>query len=158
QNDRRLSEADKSAILRWVEAGALEGDSKDLPAAPQYTEGWTIGQPDVVLSMQEDYPIPAAGTIPYSYFEVPTNFTEDKWVQAFEVRPGDRSTVHHVIVFTKSPQPAQAAQGGQPGGPREGVARPQPTFKPADGMDIPDPQAARPTSVALRTPVLQNDR
>ena len=63
----------------------------DLPAPPRYAEGWTIGQPDAVLTMQEDYPIPASGTVAYQYFEVPTNFTEDKWVQAFEVRPGNRA-------------------------------------------------------------------
>ena len=32
---------------------------------------------------------PASGTVDYQYFEVPTNFTEDKWMQAGEVRAGD---------------------------------------------------------------------
>ena len=39
--------------------------------------------------MQEDYPIPATGEIPYLYFEVPANFDEDRWVQAWEMRPGN---------------------------------------------------------------------
>src|SRR5690349_22786739 len=89
ENDRRLSQAEKQTIARWVAAGAPEGDPAQLPSPPTYADGWMIGQPDVVLTMQEDYPIPASGTIAYQYFEVPTNFTEDRWVQAFEVRPGN---------------------------------------------------------------------
>jgi hypothetical protein len=58
-NERRLTAAQKETIAKWVAAGAPEGDAKDLPAAPKYADGWRIGQPDAVLSMQEDYPIPA---------------------------------------------------------------------------------------------------
>ena len=57
-----------------------------------------MGKPDAIFTMQEDYPIPASGTLDYKFFEIPTNLTEDKWVQAFEVRPGARAVVHHVIV------------------------------------------------------------
>jgi hypothetical protein len=102
-NDRRLTDADKETILKWANAGAPEGDPTDLPPPPQYTEGWQVGRPDVIFALGEDYPVPATGMIEYKYFEVPTNFTEDKWVQAFEVRPGDPSVVHHVIVFARTP-------------------------------------------------------
>ena len=106
-NDRRLTRrGERDAIAQWVAAGAPEGDPGDLPAPPRYADGWTIGQPDAVLTMQEDYPIPASGTVAYQYFEVPTNFTEDKWIQAFEVRPGNRTVVHHVIVYSRPPAPA----------------------------------------------------
>jgi len=114
-NDRRLSASEKDTILRWVNAGAPEGDPKDLPAPPKYAEGWAIGEPDVVFAMQEDYPLPASGTVAYQYFEVATNFAEDRWVQAFEVRPGNRAAVHHVIVYARPPEPAvqQTAAAGQ---------------------------------------------
>ena len=108
-NDRRLSDAQKQTIADWVSAGAPEGDPRDLPAQPTYAEGWLIGQPDAVLTMQEDYPIPASGTIAYQYFEVPTNFTEDRWVTAYEVRPGNRAVVHHVIVTRASSSARHAA-------------------------------------------------
>ncbi|HUF48196.1 MAG TPA: hypothetical protein VMM93_10295, partial [Vicinamibacterales bacterium] len=98
-NDRRLSDAEKDTLLRWVDAGAPRGDDRDMPPAPTYTDGWTIGAPDVVFSLPEAYPVPASGTIDYQYFEVPTNFTEDKWIQAIEVRPDARDVVHHVLVY-----------------------------------------------------------
>ena len=89
-NERRLSDAEKATIVKWATSGAPEGDAKDLPPAPAYKEGWTIGEPDALLSMQEDYPIPATGTVPYQYFEVPANYAEDRWIQAWELRPGNR--------------------------------------------------------------------
>jgi hypothetical protein len=80
-NARMLSEIDKATITKWVAAGAPEGNAADLPAAPAYASGgWTIGEPDAVLSMQEDYPIPATGDVPYQYFEVPANFAEDRFI------------------------------------------------------------------------------
>jgi len=136
-NDRRLSDADRATLLKWATNGAPEGNPKDLPALPKYTDGWQMGQPDAVFTMNEDYPVPPSGTIEYKYFEVPTNFTEDKWIQALEVRPGTRSVVHHVIVYARPPQrpqPAPAANG-QP------AKRPQPPFRFAPGMDEPKDEA-----------------
>jgi hypothetical protein len=102
-NDRRLKDAEKSTIVRWVDAGSPEGDPKDLPPAPKFAEGWEIGTPDVVLKMPAAFEVPASGTIPYKLFTIPTNFAEDKWVQAIEIRPGERSVVHHVLAFVRDP-------------------------------------------------------
>jgi hypothetical protein len=142
-NERRLTEAQKATIVRWVEAGAPEGAATDLPAAPQYTQGWKIGQPDVVVQMQEDYPLPATGEIPYLYFEVPANFEEDRWVKAWEMRPGNAEVVHHVIVYVKPPAPAGDV-GRPPTQPQAGRPQQQPLITFADGMDIPAGQTGGP--------------
>ena len=105
-NDRRLKPEERDIILKWASSGAPEGNPSDLPKLPAYAEGWQMGQPDAVFTMQEDYPIPVSGTIDYKFFEVPTNLTEDKWVQAVEVRPGNRAVVHHVIVYMRGAQPS----------------------------------------------------
>jgi len=107
-NDRRLSDAEKSTLVQWADAGAPEGDLKNLPPQPKFAEGWTIGKPDVVLSMAQPFNVTAQGTIAYQYFTVPTNFTEDKWVQAIEARPGTRSVVHHILVFVRRKGPPLA--------------------------------------------------
>src|SRR5688500_2352414 len=62
-NERKLTDAEKDVIARWVTAGAPQGDPKDLPAPPQFPEGWQIGKPDVVFEMQEEFAVPASGTI-----------------------------------------------------------------------------------------------
>jgi hypothetical protein len=96
-NNPSLSQADIDTIVSWVDAGSPRGDEKDLPPTPKFTDGWAIGTPDMVLSMKEEYSVPADGTVPYLYFRIPTGFTEDRWVQAVEIKPGDRRVVHHVI-------------------------------------------------------------
>ncbi len=103
ENDPSLSAKEIETIVAWADAGAPKGDDKDLPSAPKFTDGWTIGQPDVVFEMPEAHEVPAQGVVPYLYFTMPTNFTEDKWVQALEIRPGNRAVVHHVIAFAAAP-------------------------------------------------------
>lgn len=103
RNDRRLSSTEKETLLAWVAAGAPKGSEADLPAAPVFPAGWSIGTPDVVLTMEKAYEVAASGEIPYQYFEIPTNFTEDKWVQAIELRPGAPPVVHHILAFSREP-------------------------------------------------------
>jgi len=102
-NDRRLKQQEIDTITDWIDGGAKEGDAKDLPAAPQFTEGWSIGKPDAVIEMAEEFTLAASGPDEYQYFDVPTNFTEDKYVQMAEARPGNRRVVHHVIAFIIGP-------------------------------------------------------
>jgi hypothetical protein len=102
-NDRRLKQQEIDAITAWIDSGAKEGDVRDLPAAPQFTEGWSIGKPDMVIEMPEEFTLGASGPDEYQYFDVPTNFTEDKYVQMAEARPGNRKVVHHVIAFIVRP-------------------------------------------------------
>jgi hypothetical protein len=138
-NDRRLNAADRETLLAWANGGAPEGNPADLPAAPVYPDGWSIGKPDAVFTLPEDYPVPASGTIDYKYFEVPTNFTEDKWVQAFEVKPGTPSVVHHVIIYSRPPRrPAPEGAQAQQQQQQQAGPRRQGPISFAPGMEEPD--------------------
>jgi mono/diheme cytochrome c family protein len=101
KNDPRLSDKEIATVLAWVDAGAPKGNKKDMPKAPKFAEGWSIGKPDVVFTMAEAFQIPATGVIDYQYLRVPTNITEDRWIQAIEIKPQARAHVHHVIAFTQ---------------------------------------------------------
>lgn len=106
-NDRSLPDAEKKLIAKWVKNGCPEGDPADLPEPRQFTDGWQLPrEPDIVLTMKDSFTVPAeAGPegVPYQRFRVPTGFTEDKWIAASEVRPGNRSVVHHTIVYIVPP-------------------------------------------------------
>jgi hypothetical protein len=102
-NDRRLTQAEIDTIVRWVDSGATEGNPKDLPAAPQFPEGWSIGKPDLVIQMPEPFTLEASGPDEYQYFVVDPGFKEDVYVQRAEARPGNRKIVHHIIAFIQSP-------------------------------------------------------
>src|SRR5262245_10272677 len=112
-NDCRLSQKEIDTIVAWVESGAKEGDPKAMPPNPKFPEGWQIGKPDVVLTMSEPYDVPAEGVIPYKYFALPTNFTEDRYVQFAEIRAGDRAHVHHVIVSVRYPDQGPLPPAGE---------------------------------------------
>jgi hypothetical protein len=104
-NDAHLTEAEIRTITAWVESGAKEGNPKDLPPAPHFTEGWSIGQPDTVIAMPQEFTLAANGPDEYQNFLVDTNFNKDVFVQAVEVRPGNRRIVHHILVFVVPPAP-----------------------------------------------------
>jgi hypothetical protein len=100
--ERRLSDDDKSTLLKWALNGAPEGDPKELPSPPSFSDGWLVGTPDAVFEMPQAYDVPAQGTVNYEYFYLPTDFREPKWIQAVEVRPGDRTVVHHALAYYRA--------------------------------------------------------
>jgi mono/diheme cytochrome c family protein len=101
-NERKLSDADIKTVVAWVDAGAPEGNAKDLPAPIVWTEGWNI-KPDLTFQLPKPYTVPKDGTIQYTYFIVPSGLTKDTWVTDAEVRAGNRSVVHHASVYIRPP-------------------------------------------------------
>ncbi|MFN0108087.1 MAG: thiol-disulfide isomerase [Blastocatellia bacterium] len=98
KNNPTLTQAEIETIVSWVDAGAVEGNAKDLPPAPKFTEGWGISTPDMIVQIPEEYTY-KPGADEYQYFDVPTNFTEDRYITMAEARPGNRKIVHHIIAF-----------------------------------------------------------
>jgi peroxiredoxin len=107
QNDRRLSPADRRALLTWIAGGTPRGEDWDLPPPQKFAAGgWRIGKPDVVFHMPREYAVPAKmprSGIPYQEFFVETNFREDRWIVRAEARPGSPAVVHHILVFIVPP-------------------------------------------------------
>ena len=104
-NARGLSDDEKQMIRTWVDEGAAPGNASLLPEAAEFTAGWRLPkEPDLVVPMRKQpFAVPADGSIEYQYFVVDPGFTEDKWVSAAEIIPGNRSVVHHSIVFIRPP-------------------------------------------------------
>ena len=113
-NARRLSSDEIRAISKWVDDGAPPGDAKDLPSAPQFSEQRESGRPDLVFTMPESISLPKTAVDEYLYFRIPTNFTEDKWIQSVEFRPGNRKIVHHAVAFIETPENFAAVQKANP--------------------------------------------
>jgi peroxiredoxin len=98
-NDRSLSKAEIATLSDWLAAGTPKGDDKDLPRPVEWVKGWSLGKPDLVISMPEEFEVPATGTLPYKNWIVDPKLTEDRWVQFAEARPGVAGVVHHVVVY-----------------------------------------------------------
>jgi hypothetical protein len=101
-NDNRLSQQEIDTLTAWVDQGAPAGDPKDAPKPAAFTQGWRIGNPDLIVEMPQEFHVPASGEIAWQYFPVPIKFTEDKWIQAVEARPGNPAVVHHVRIFSRA--------------------------------------------------------
>jgi len=132
-NEKRLADAEIATLTAWADNGAPEGDAKNMPPPVQFREGWNI-RPDLIFELPKPLKIPAKGTVEYTYIAVSAPFREDTWVLAGEIRPTDRSHVHHVIAMVRpkgSKWMAQAQLGAEPYAP--GPTRQQDMLKANNG-------------------------
>ncbi len=100
-NDRTMSEDEKQALYDWAEAGAPAGDLSNLPELPEKVAGWQLPrEPDLVVPVSPTkFNVPATGAVRYQYFKFDPKFEKDMWIQAAELKPGNREVVHHILAF-----------------------------------------------------------
>jgi hypothetical protein len=98
-DERKLTEQQIRTLAAWVAEGCPEGDVKDAPPPRQFVKGWQLGQPDLVLTVPEEITVGAAGRDFFRCVVLPTNLSEDKYVTAIEMRPGNPRVLHHTLNF-----------------------------------------------------------
>jgi hypothetical protein len=96
RNERSLNPKEIGKLVAWVGGGAPVGDPQSAPAPREWTDDWAI-PPDAVVSLPP-IQVPARGTVELTDIRVPAGFRKDTWVTSIEIRPGNRSVVHHVIL------------------------------------------------------------
>jgi hypothetical protein len=112
-----LSADEKQMLLDWIDQGAQQGDplenSAETPAATPST--WRLGEPDLVLKMPQFTPPRAPDT--YRCFVLPTGLSENQFVNGYQILPGDKQQVHHVLLYIDTTGEADRLDGkdGQPG-------------------------------------------
>lgn len=109
-----ISDHEMALLMSWIESGAVRNGEAEDPLAgrePQESS-WQLGEPDLVLEFPAQN-IPATGVLEYVFVPIELGLTEDKWVSAYEFDIGDKSALHHVIVYTQDArQRRQNASGG----------------------------------------------
>ena len=135
-NERMLSQADIDTISRWVDGGAKEGKNSESVVVAKFEDGWTIGKPDLVIEMPNAVHVAATGTVPYTWIVMPTGLTEDKWIDAIEVRPGVREVVHHIVLYSRDAGASYMSKAlpGVPFTPPGRVGTPPPTKDEGKGI------------------------
>jgi peroxiredoxin/mono/diheme cytochrome c family protein len=128
---RRLSDSEIATIAAWVDGGMPEGNPADLPRPRQFVSGWQLGEPDLVLTPKADFEIAATGRDTFRWFVLPTGLTEDQWVRAVELRPGNGRIVHHTVYMVDSSGRAQQLDDADP---LPGYSRMGPGFAPSGGL------------------------
>lgn len=102
-NDRSLTPSEIQTLTTWADSGAPKGNPADAPPEKSWPVGWNLPSHGLELAMPKPFLVPATGEVEYQYFPVPTGFSTDRWVQAVEVRPGNRSVVHHLVIYIQEP-------------------------------------------------------
>ena len=100
KNDPSLTDQEIATIAKWVDAGAPRGNPADMPAPRTFEEldQWFIGKPDIVITSNKPYVLPAAGPDNIVDILVDPGFTEDMYVMAIESKPADAASfkvTHH---------------------------------------------------------------
>lgn len=113
--ERRLSEAEIATLRAWAAQGAPRGNPADLPPRPEWTPGWQLGEPDLVVAMQEPYVVPAEGRDVFRNFVLPMPVEEAAWVRTLEFRSDNPTVVHHVILQVDDTGAARRRDAEDPG-------------------------------------------
>ncbi len=115
KHDPTLTKEALAQFHAWAEAGAPRGEEKDSPAPVVFREGWTLGTPDLVLEMTEDFQVPASGPDLYRCFVIPTKLRRDASISAVEYLPGNRRVVHHIMAFLDTSGAGRERDDAEPG-------------------------------------------
>ncbi len=97
--ERRLTDEQIKQIQAWDETGAKPGDLSRAPEAPQFSSTWQLGQPDLIVSLGEDYLLPAEGSDVYRNFSIPLQLSKRKYVRALEFLPRSQLVIHHAVIM-----------------------------------------------------------
>lgn len=111
-DERRLTSEEISLFKEWASSGKPEGDPSELPELPVFPERWQLGQPDLIVKMDEPFTIPAEGPDIYRNFIVDTGLDEEVWIRAIELIPQSPRVTHHVLVFADEMGLARALDAG----------------------------------------------
>jgi mono/diheme cytochrome c family protein len=110
-NDRSLSDAEVATLVRWVDSGAPAGDLETAPAPPTFTEGWRLGEPDLVFTVKQPFRVPVTDEeIPYQSLVFQADIPEDLYVEAWEIRTDAPRAMHHANLV-RQPVPFEGGVG-----------------------------------------------
>lgn len=112
--ERTLTDEERQLLINWVEQGAAPGNLANAPAPPVFPEGGDLpGTPDLVLQIPT-YTSQATTADEYRCFVFKNPLSEDRFVTAWEIVPGNREIVHHVVTFQDESGQCAAADDATP--------------------------------------------
>ncbi|MFK7864126.1 MAG: hypothetical protein AB8B95_07885 [Pseudohongiellaceae bacterium] len=100
-----ISTAEVQQLVHWMQAGAPRGEGEIDPLEQVPLEKvfeWELGQPDHIVNASSN-DVPAVGIQDYVYSESILTFDEDKWIKAYQYRPGKEAVLHHLMTFVSPP-------------------------------------------------------
>jgi hypothetical protein len=113
-DDPSLSDREIATIAAWIDGGAPQGNPADAPPPLKFSplDEWVLGAPDLIVSMDKGFTIPATGPDFTPDEVVDPKMTEDRYVKWVQIIPTAHCCVHHSHVYVEPPQGANAEELG----------------------------------------------
>jgi len=149
RHSRRLKDDQIALFSKWVETGKAEGKT-ELPQLPKYQDGWRLGKPDLIASMERGFAVPADGNDIYRNFVVEIDLPEDKWLTAIDFQAEGSPVIHHILYYADNTGAARKLNGppNNPGFGRD-MRRPG---KQVGGWAVGGPPSRLPYGLAVPMP------
>lgn len=96
-NERILSTNEIQTIVDWANNGTPSGNLAQAPPQPVYSGNAQLTNPDLISQMPT-YTVNTTNDL-YRCFVMNSNVSTTEYITKVEVIPGNRSIVHHVLVF-----------------------------------------------------------
>ena len=123
EGERWMPESEIATVLKWIEEDRPEGHAEDLPVRPTWPSDWSLGEPDLILEMDEAFSIPAEGPDVFRNFVLAVPVEQTRHVRGFEFRPGNAPIVHHARMLLDPNRVSRRRDEREPGpGFSEGMA------------------------------------
>jgi len=124
KNDISLTDDEIDTIVKWVDGGTPQGDPKDMPPPLTFRPetDWFIGKPDLTVTFDKEMTMYASGPDWWINKYADTGLTEDRWVKAMQIKPGNPKIVHHAVTSVIPPEGTDLTDSGFVGGEFEEYA------------------------------------
>ncbi|MCX8080997.1 MAG: T9SS type A sorting domain-containing protein [Bacteroidia bacterium] len=102
--ERILTLSEKNKIISWIQQGAPSGNLNLAPPTPTFSGGYQLqGTPDLIVKIP---PLTSSASTQDQYvcISVATGLSQDRYIKAFEIVPGNKSIVHHVLLGADTSQ------------------------------------------------------
>ena len=99
---RTLTSSEIATIGRWATTGTEEGDPRALPSLPKSTDGWLLGKPDLIVTPEQSYTLPAQPNDAFRIFAIRLPVSRRTYVRGIEFHPGNARVVHHANIRVDS--------------------------------------------------------
>jgi hypothetical protein len=100
--ETKLSNNEIAIIANWAWAGAPLGKTQD--AKPRVIPNTRIQKADLTLDIGKPFTPNPAYSDEYRCFIVDPKLDTERFITGYDIEPGNKKMVHHVIIFTVEPQ------------------------------------------------------
>lgn len=100
RNDPRLDDGQIRTLQQWANLGMPSGDLSRAPLPPQFSTGWPLGVPDIILTLSRQISLPPDSADRLSNMVLAVNLPEDRWIAGLDYQASSSAPLKHAIFMS----------------------------------------------------------